>query len=116
MVDILLHDKPRRWVGTKARANCYLGELTELPGGKHARHGKQGRPRGMYLYSIKIVHDPLDVGGFAPGTEFSILEKDYMLQCGGFTIGTALIVDGTLHYVHGSGNNGQQCFKKFKAT
>ena len=115
MVDILLHDR-RRLRGTGARAKSYLGAYTELPGGKKARHGKPGKPRGTYLYSIKIVHDPLDRGGFKPGTEFSILEKDFMLQCGCFTVGTALIVDGVLHYVHSSGDNGRQCVKKFKAT
>ena len=113
MVDLLLHDKPRRWFGVSCRANNYEGAYTELPGGKKAKRGKQGRPRGMYLYPIRVVHDPLDIGGFAPGTEFSVLEKDCMLLCGGFTPGTALIVNGALHFVHSNGNN-KQVIKPYK--
>ena len=112
MVDILHYGKPHNWAGTAARANGYV--YCYDPNERQAKQPatkRRGRPRTTYNYTIKIVHDPLDVGGFKPGTEFSVLEKDFMLQCGGFTPGTALIVDGVLHYVHG---NGRQCVKKFK--
>ena len=116
MVDILHYDKPLHWAGTGARANgyvyCYDPNVRQA---KQPSTKPRGRPRTTYNYTVKIVHDPLDKGGFKPGTEFSVLERDCMLLCGGFTVGTALIVDGKLCYIHSSGNgNGRQCVKKFK--
>ena len=115
MVDMLWHDR-RRLRRSGARAYNYRGAMDGVKGGKHLpTGGPTGRPRGTYIYSIRIVHDPLDCGGFAAGTEFSILEKDCMLLCGTFTVGTSLIVDGKLCFVHSSGNGGQ-CVKRWKPS
>ena len=68
---------------------------------------RRGRPRTTYIYNIKIVHDPLGCGAFASGKEFSELEYEAMLRNCAFTIGTSLIVDNKLNYVHSNGNGGQ---------
>ena len=115
MTDILNYDKPRNWRGATARTNNYIfccdpNERTaqELAPEKKRR----GRPRTSYNYIVKIVHDPLDTGGFKPGTEFSILEKNRMLMCGSFTVGTSLIVDEELNFVHSERN--KQVLRLFK--
>ena len=116
MVDILLYAKPRRWIGKGAHANNYT--ICFDPCEKKAEQdvaaaNPAGAWRGRSYNPVKIVHDPLGEGAFKPGAEFSGLDKDMMLECGAFTVGTSLIIDGALHYVHG-GNGRGQCVKKHK--
>ena len=112
MVDILLYAKPRRWIGKGAHANNYT--ICFDPNERKLRPlGKQrGRPRTTYNYSVKIIHDPLDIGGFAAGTEFSLMDYTCMLQNSSFTPGTELIIHGVPQCVYNS--NGRQRVKKYK--
>ena len=112
MVDILHYAKVRYWRGASARSNDYNicfdpNERSVAPETK-----QRGRPRTTYNYSVKIVHDPLDVGGFAAGTEFSLMDYTCMLQNSSFTPGTELIIHGALQCVYS--NNGRQRVKKLK--
>ena len=114
MVDILHYSKLRHWRGIGARNNNYMyccdpNERKLKPESK-----RRGRPRTTYNYSIKIVHDPLECGGFADGTEFSLMDYTCMLQNNGFTPGTELIIHGVLQCVYNS--NGRQRVKRFKPT
>ena len=117
MSNILNYDKPRNWRGTTATSKNYIycydpNERSAKP--EVGTTKRRGRPPTTYNYIIKIVHDPLEIGGFRPGAEFSVLEKNKMLQYGGFTIGTSLIVQGVLNYIHSDGAS--QVIKKWKPS
>ena len=114
MVDILLYAKPRSSFGAGAHINNYPIRFDPCENEAKEEASKPVCcPRGRSYNPVKIVHDPLGKGAFESGIEFSTLEKDYMLLCGGFTVGTSLIIDGVLHYVHG-GNGSGQVVEKYK--
>ena len=112
-LDILL-TKKKRHIRMNCRANNYLNARDELPGGKHPLKTKEEK-RTVYEYPVKVVCDPLLIGGFSPGSTFSILEYEAMLQRNAFTIGTTLLIGRALRFVQ-SDDNGRQCVKKFKST
>ena len=111
MVDLLWHNS-RRLRRSGARAYNYRGAIDGVKGGKHLAEGQVGRPRGTYIYSIMIVYDPLDIGGFAEGTEFSVLDYTEMKRRCAFTPNTILSVRGTLRIIHRQ--NGYQVASKYK--
>ena len=76
---------------------------------------KRKRKARPFVYSIKIVHDPLDIGGFAPGTEFSVLDYTRMLICNSFTPGTELTISDMTFYIHENGGN-RQLVKRVKVN
>ena len=63
-------------------------------------------------YLIKIVHDPLDIGGFKKDTCFSVLEFTEMKHRCSFTPGTILNVRGTLRIIRRK--NGYQVASMWK--
>ena len=99
MVDLLFYSRrPLRRGG--ARAYNYRGAFDETKDGKHLRADKRrGRPPTTYDYSIIVVHDPLDIGGFRPDTCFSVMEYTEMKRQCSFTPGTILNVRGTLRVI-----------------
>lgn len=114
MVDILLYQR-RPLRSTGARAHNYRGAQNAVKGGKHLPSNKPtGRPRGTYVYSISIVHDPLDIGGFKKGTCFSVIEYTEMKHMCSFTPGTILNVRGSLRIIRRQ--NGYQVASKYKPT
>ena len=101
MVDILHYGKPHNWAGTAARVNDYV--YCYDPNERQAKQPatkRCGRPPTTYNYTIKIVHDPLDCGAFAPGREFSYLEHDAMLLNCAFTDGTLIMEKDILWEVY----------------
>ena len=113
MVDILLYGKPRNLRGTAARANNYLGSYNELPSGKHPVTTKEDKST-LYVYPVIVVHDPLEIGGFEPGSKFSATEYREMKCRFAFTPGTILEVRGTLRIIRR--RNGRQEARRFKPT
>ena len=111
MVDILLWETNKRYKG--CRAQNYLLARDSLEGGKHPTKTKEDK-RTAYEYPVKVVVDPLVVGGFKPGSSFSILEYETMLLQGTFTVGTTLMVERAMRFVHSRDNGCGQCVKKFK--
>ena len=114
MVDLLWHDR-RHLRRSGARAYNYRGAMDGVKGGKHLpTGGPTGRPRGTYIYSISIVHDPLDIGGFKKGTCFSVIEYTEMKHMCSFTPGTILNVRGSLRII--CKQNGYQVASKYKPS
>lgn len=111
MVDILHYSKLCSFIGRSAHRNNY--KICFDPNIRKARQGeKRRRPRATYNYSISIVRDPLDIGGFEKGVCFSALEYTEMRRRCSFTLGTILNVRGSLRII--CRQNGYQVAKRYK--
>ena len=109
MVDLLWHrrGKLRR---SGARAYNYVDAVPEVYADKTAARTRCEPPPVNYL--IRVVYDPLDLGGFKEGTCFSVLEFTEMKHRCSFTPGTILSVRGTLRIIRRQ--NGYQVASKYK--
>ena len=111
MTDILLHKGKYSLIGTGAHKSDYLYMFDpHRPANRLAESERRPKHKErLSKYGIKIVSDPLDVGGFASGTRLSKFDYDCMLSSSGFTLGTVLIKKGILYIVYD--DNGRQRVK-----
>ena len=112
MVDLLLYDKGMRFRNIPARAKNYYGAGKDEYVDEDAPKTRSCPPPVNYL--IRIVHDPLDVGGFKPGVGFSVVEYTEMKHRCAFTPGTILDVRGTLRIIRR--RNGYQVASRHKKS
>ena len=117
MVDILHYEKVRRFRGAGCYKNNYPNSYDPINFRKNEINeaGRRRRRQGIgfkHDYSIVVMYDPLDVGGFLPGTTFSWLEYNGMIQHKSFTPGTELTIKGVAHRI--SNNSERQRALKFK--
>jgi hypothetical protein len=108
MVDLLWHERGTL-CRTGARANNYRGATPSKYVDPDAARTRCKPPVVSYL--IRIIHDPLEIGGFAKGTSFSVLEYTEMKHRCAFTPGTILKVRGTLRIINR--RNGYQVASKY---